>query len=287
VVLISDSREAEMTDAQAVSDHWAKGDVYSRVLEAMASAGIDPRTVTIEQLAPVDHFHARGFPATVELADALPIKKGDRLVDIGCGLGGPARYLARRFQCQVEGVDITAPFVDAANKLSALVGMEDAVRCRHGDGQKLPYGEEEFDGGYTQHVTMNVPDRDAFFSEAFRVLRPGAFFALTEHGLGEVGNPLHPVPWSEDGSGAHLMRPDDTVAALRSAGFEGIEVTDTGGKYLQGYRAAIERAEKGETPIFGVHILLGKLAPQIVRNAARNIEERRTHPVQIVCHKPH
>ena len=274
-----------MSDAQSISDHWGTGDVFARIMEAMQAAGINPDTVTIEQLAPVDHFHARGFPATVDLADALPIRAGDRLVDIGCGLGGPARYLAKRFQCRVDGIDITAPFVEAANKLSALVGMDDVVVCRHGYGQKLPYGDQEFDGGYTQHVTMNVPDRDVFFGEAYRVLRPGAVFALTEHGLGEVGDPHHPVPWSEDGSGAYLMRPADTVAALKKAGFTNIEVTDTGEKYLQGYQAVIERAEKGDTPVFGTHILLGKLAPQIVRNAARNIEERRTHPVQILCYK--
>jgi len=275
-----------MTDAKTISDHWGKGDVFSRIIDTMELAGVDPSSVTVEQLAPVDHFHARGFPATVELADALPVKEGDSLVDIGCGLGGPARYLAKRFNCHVDGIDITAPFVDAANKLSVLVGMEDAVECQHGDGQKLPYDGEAFDGGYTQHVTMNVPDRDVFFDEAFRVLKPGAFFALTEHGLGEVGEPHHPVPWSEDGSGAYLMRPADTVTALKNAGFTDIKVTDTGEKYFEGYNRAIELAEKGQAPVFGAHILLGKLAPQIVRNAARNIEERRTHPIQIICSKP-
>lgn len=275
-----------MTKAQEISDHWGKGDVYSRILETMELAGIDPNTLTIEQLAPVDHFHARGFPATVELADALPIREGDTLVDIGCGIGGPARYLAKRFNCRVEGIDITAPFIDAANKLSALVAMQDAVRCQHGDGQNLPYKDETFDGGYSQHVLMNVPDRTTFFAEAFRVLKPGAFFALTEHGLGPVGEPHHPVPWSEDGCGAYLMRPSDTVDILKETGFRNIEVTDTGEKYLQGYKAAMALAAKGEAPVFGTHILLGELAPQIVKNAARNIEERRTQPVQIICRKP-
>ncbi|MEX5576811.1 class I SAM-dependent methyltransferase [Pseudophaeobacter sp. A-200-2] len=275
-----------MTDAQSISDHWGKGDVFSRLLDTMKLAGIDPHSLTVEQLSPVDHFHARGFPATVELADALPIKNGDTLIDIGSGLGGPARYLSKRFNCNVDGVDITASFVEAANKLSALIGMDEAVKCQHGDGQKLPFDDQAFDGGYTQHVTMNVPDREVFFAEAYRVLKPGAFFALTEHGLGEVGEPHHPVPWSADGSGAYLMRPADTVAALVKAGFTDVEVTDTGDKYLQGYNQAIEAAEKGKAPIFGVHILLGEQAPQIVRNAARNIAERRTHPVQIICFKP-
>lgn len=275
----------DMTNERSVSDHWGTGDVYSRIIDAMKTAGIDPETVTVEQLAPVDHFHARGFPATVELADALPIEAGQRLVDIGCGMGGPARYLAQRFGCKVDGLDITAPFVEAGNKLTALVGMQDAVTIVHGDGQKLPYADTTFDGGYAQHVTMNVPDRGAFFDEAFRVLKPGAFFALTEHGLGELGDPHHPLPWSEDGSGAYLLRPADTVTILERSGFSDIQVTDTGEKYLQGYLRAIELAKKGEAPVFGVHILLGKLAPQIFRNAARNIEEGRTHPVQIICRK--
>jgi ubiquinone/menaquinone biosynthesis C-methylase UbiE len=274
-----------MTDDSSISDHWGTGDVYSRIFDAMKSAGIDPETVTVQQLAPVDHFHARGLQATVELADALPIEAGQRLVDIGCGIGGPARYLAQRFGCKVDGLDITAPFVDAGNKLTALVGMQDAVTIEHGDGQRLPYADKTFDGGYALHVTMNVPDRGAFFDEAFRVLNPGAFFALTEHGLGERGDPHHPLPWSEDGRGAYLMRPEDTVAILEKSGFSDIQVTDTGQQYLQGYLRAIELAEKGEAPVFGTHILLGKLAPQIVRNAARNIEEGRTHPVQIICRK--
>ena len=275
-----------MTETQSIADHWGTGDVYSRILKAMSEAGMNTQSVTVEDLAPVDHFHARGFPATVELADVLPIESGDRLVDIGCGLGGPARYLAKRFSCRVEGIDITEPFVVAANKLSSLVGMQDSVDCRHGDGQRLPYEDGVFDGGYAQHVTMNVPDRAEFFGEAYRVLKPGAFFALTEHGLGDVGDPHHPVPWSEDGSGAYLMRPSDSIATLEAVGFSRVAVTETGKKYLEGYRRAIALAEKGETPVFGVHILLGKLAPEIVRNAARNIEERRTEPVQILCFKP-
>ncbi len=275
-----------MGDAGQIADHWASGDVLARILEAMRAAGIDPAAVTVEQLAPVDHFHARGFPATKDLADALPIGAGNRLLDIGCGIGGPARYLAQRFDCTVEGIDITAPFVAAGNRLTEMVGLSGLVTIRQGDGQRLPYADASFDGAYAQHVTMNVADRAGFFGEAFRVLRPGSFFALTEHGLGEAGDPHHPLPWSDDGSGAYLLSPAETVALLGRAGFADIECTDTGAAYLQGYRRAIALAEAGETSPFGVHILLGKAAPQKVRNAARNIEERRTHPVQIICRRP-
>ena len=275
-----------MTNAKTIADHWGRGDVYGLIVSALNKMSKPLDTLTVEDLAPVDHFHARGFPATVELADRLPLKAGQHIVDIGCGLGGPARYLAKRFQCNVSGVDITEPFVEAANKLTALLRMERQVRIELGDGQHLPYADSTFDGAFTQHVTMNVADRPAYFAEAYRVLKPGAFFALTEHGLGEKGDPHYPLPWSMDGSGAYLVTPSETRALLQHAGFVDIRMEDTGTKYAAGYQAAIEKAQKGELPPLGIHLLMGESAPQKTRNALRNIEEGRTHPIQVICRKP-
>jgi len=275
-----------MTEASAIADHWGRGDVYGLIVSALAQTSKPLKGLTVEDLAPVDHFHARGFPATVELADRLPITPNAHVLDIGCGLGGPARYIAHRFRCRVSGLDITKPFVDAANKLTALLRMDGQVQVRLGDGQQLPYPDACFDGAYAQHVTMNVPDRPRFFAEAYRVLKPGAFFALTEHGLGPMGSPHHPVPWSEDGSGAYLICPEETRALLDKAGFKAINIEETGTKYLAGYKMAIDKAERGELPPLGIHILMGDTASQKTKNAARNIEEGRTRPVQVICYKP-
>ena len=275
-----------MTDAKTIADHWGKGDVYGLIVSALEKMSKPLEGLTVEDLAPVDHFHARGFPATVELSDRLPIKAGQHILDIGCGLGGPARYIASRFRCNVSGLDITESFVEAANKLTTLLRMELQVKIEHGDGQRLPYPDSHFDGAYTQHVTMNVADRPRFFAEAYRVLKPGAFFALTEHGLGAKGHPHYPVPWSADGSGAYLVTPSETRAFLEKTGFEDIVVEDTGAKYVAGYKTVIEKAEKGALPPLGTHILMGETALQKTRNAARNVEEGRTHPVQLICRRP-
>ncbi|MGA7451492.1 MAG: methyltransferase domain-containing protein [Rhodoplanes sp.] len=275
-----------MESKDTIADHWGKGDVYALIMSALEKAGKSPDALTVEDLAPIDHFHARGFSATVDLADRLPIKPDHHILDIGCGIGGPARYIAARFQCRVSGIDITPAFVESGNKLTSLLGMENQVTIEQGDGQRLPYSDSVFDGAYTQHVTMNVADRAQFFGEAHRVLKPGAFFALTEHGLGPTGNPHYPVPWSMDGSGSYLASPSETRALLEAAGFEDVLVEGTGRKYLAAYKLVIELAAQGALPPLGIHILLGESAPQKTRNAARNIEEGRTHPVQVLCRKP-
>ena len=274
-----------MEQQSTIAEHWAKGDVYALIVSALEKAGKSLSSLTVEDLAPVDHFHARGFPATVELADAVSTNPGDHISDIGSGLGGPARYIATRFGCRVTGIDLTPAFVDAGRKLTALLSLQDQVTLDQGDAQHLPYADASFDGAYAQHVTMNIADRAQFFAETARVLKPGAWFALTEHGLGHAGSPHYPLPWSEDGSGAYLVAPADTIALLQKAGFEHVAAEDTGEKYLAAYKKVLALAEQGSLPPLGVHLLLGANAREKTRNAARNIEEGRTHPVQVICRK--
>lgn len=276
-----------MDRQQAIADHWAQGDadIYALVVSALEKAGKPLAGLTVNDLAPVDHFHARGFAATVELADRLDIAPRQHILDIGCGIGGPARYIAARFRCRVTGLDITPAFIDAGRKLSALLGLEEQVRLDTGDAQHLPYADASFDGAYAQHVTMNIADRRQFFAEAARVLKPGAWFALTEHGLGAAGAPHYPLPWSEDGTGAYLVPPVETRALLEQAGFTDIAMEDTGDKYVAAYRKVLALTEQNALPPLGVHLLLGANAKQKTTNAARNIEEGRTHPIQVICRK--
>ena len=123
-----------MTTEGNVSGFWEKGNTLERIRNALEKAGLSLKGLTVQDLAPVDHLHARGLPATVDLADRLPIESGQHILDIGCAVGGPARYMAERFGCRVSGIDITPGFIEAGGELNRLTGMADKVNLGVGDG---------------------------------------------------------------------------------------------------------------------------------------------------------
>ena len=265
--------------------YWDDGDVYQRIVDALQASGKSTDHLTVEDLAPVDHFHARGFRATRELADRLNIAPGQRILDIGCGVGGPARYFAKRFGCDVDGIDITPAFVDAAIRLTDDLGLSDVVRIQQGDGTDLPYGDASFDGAIALHVTMNIADRQSFFQEVHRVLKPRGFFAITEHGAGYGGDIHYPVPWSSDGTGSYLLPADETHRYLSMTGFENIKIDDRSAEYRVAYQKVTQLIEEDRLPSLGVHLLIGDDAPAMTENSARNVDEKRTSPHEIFCTK--
>src|SRR3954453_10135395 len=99
---------------EQVAQHYGKGGLLARVLGALTEAGKDIDHLTIDDLAPIDEFHSRRRLATQELAALLAPQATDRIIDIGSGLGGPSRYLAATYGCQVSGIDLTSAFVETA-----------------------------------------------------------------------------------------------------------------------------------------------------------------------------
>jgi ubiquinone/menaquinone biosynthesis C-methylase UbiE len=275
-----------MTSEQEIIDFWGVGNTWNRIQDAMSKAGLSLDNISIQDLAPIDHFHARGLPATIELADRLPIARNHLILDIGCALGGPARYMVDRFGCRVFGIDITPGYIEAGKELNHITNMDSRVELRVGDGSTLPYEDSKFDGAFTQHVTMNVADRVTFFAEAFRVIKPGGYFGLSEHGLGTEGDPIYPLPWAANADMSFLKTKKETEAYLRQAGFEQIETLDTGPKYVHGYKKLLAKIEAEGLPILGLHVVGGDDIPERAANSTRSIEEGRTHPIEVVCFKP-
>ena len=163
--------------------------------------------------------HTRGILATAELATAAGLEPSMRVLDLGCGIGGPARYLAATFGCKVTGVDLSPSFIDAATYLTARCGLSDRVTFRVGDALHLPFEDAAFDVVFLQHVAMNVEDRTTLYADVRRILAPGGRLATFDLVLRD-GDVVYPAPWARDASTSFLLSEGDTRTALERAGFK-------------------------------------------------------------------
>jgi ubiquinone/menaquinone biosynthesis C-methylase UbiE len=202
-----------------VNEHYGRGALAAMIFNALRAAGKDPNALAIEDLAPVDQLHLRGREATLELARLAGITPSMQVLDVGGGLGGPARTLASEFGCALEVLDLTEEFCRAGEVLTARTGLADLVSFRHGSALEMPYPNATFDVAWTQHSSMNIADKERLYVEIRRVLRPGGRLAMHEILAGEVP-PIHlPVPWARDPSLSHLRPPEEVRAILKDIGF--------------------------------------------------------------------
>ena len=275
-----------MTAASDVSGHYTSGDLLARLEARLREDGVDPGRPTFEALAPYDHFHGRGLEATEDMANRLLVSETDHILDVGSGIGGPARYFARRFGCRVSGIDVTAEFCDVARHLTSLLALEERVSIDQGDALAMPFGAAVFDGVYSMNVSMNIADKRALYHEIHRVLKPGAWLGLSEVVQGPGGEPDYPTPWARTASSSFLAILAETRANLVASGFtvESLrETTEASFAYAGRSRAVVEAG--GKPPHRAVSLIHGALAEEVMANAGRALRERHTLPIEVVCRK--
>ena len=180
----------------SVIDNYDRGDLAAKIAAGFAAQGTDTSELSVGDLSIVDEFHTGSRPATEYLLSFLDLAEGDEVLDIGCGIGGPARFAASRFGATVTGVDLTESYVETARALTEWVGLADQVTFEVADATGLPFADQSFDAAIQLHVGMNVADKVAMFTEAARVLRPGSRFALYDLMTTGQPSPDFPVPWA-------------------------------------------------------------------------------------------
>ncbi len=271
-----------MTLDRRIIDHYGKGDLLTRIEAALREAGNDPLRPGIDDLAGVDEFHSRGRKATVELATLLPATLDTELLDVGCGIGGPARFLAAKHGYRVAGIDLTPEYVEVANELTRRCGLADRARFLAADALDLPFAAGEFAAAFTQHAAMNIADKPALYGELSRVLRPGSTLVVFDILQGPGGPVRYPTPWSADGSTSFLVDLPTLEGHLVASGFDVVERRDRGAESTAWFEArAAAAAASGGPPPVSLRLLLGPMFKDAFANLLANLREGRAVPTYV------
>lgn len=271
--------------SREVQAHYTRTDLGDAILAALERAGKDVNRLTPEDLAPIDAFHIRGRPATLELARAAGLDATKRVLDVGSGIGGTSRCLATEFGCHVTGIDLTEEYCRTAGMLSARTGLAHLVEYRQGDATDLPFADHAFDVVWTEHVAMNISDKRRLYQEMHRVLKPGGTLALHDVLAGPTSPILFPVPWARTPDTSFLVRPGELLQLLEEAGFTEIASSDRTEEARAWFVPLAERIREKGLPPLGFHVLLGPDFQDMAQNQARNLLDERIALWQVVARR--
>ena len=258
-------------ELDGVRDHYRATGLTGRLKAALAAFGPEEQRLTSKQLAGVDQFHTRGLAATADLARLTGITADMSVLDVGSGVGGPARALAASHGCRITGVDLSEPFVDAARYLTERTGQSGQVSFQTGSALALPFNDGDFDAVLLQHVAMNIADRAQLYREIRRVLKADGKFATYDVVM--KGGDLHyPVPWARSSATSFLLTAEATREAVEKAGLR-TSVWQDDSETAKAWFAQVRASGPPPSPNLGV--VMGPDFGQLAANLARNLMEDR------------
>jgi len=252
-----------------VRDQYRAAGLTTRLKTALAALAPEDQRLTPQQLGALDQFHIRGLAATAELAKLAGITADMSVLDVGSGVGGPARFLAATYGCWVTGIDLSEPFVDAARYLTERTGQSGQVSFQIASALEIPFDDGRFDVALLQHVAMNIADRTRLYREIRRVLKSGGRFATFDVVL-KSGEPHYPVPWARTPATSFLLTAAATREAIEPAGFRTLawrDDTEAAKAWIVQLRAS------GPPPSPNLGVVMGPDFAQLSANLGRNLME--------------
>lgn len=275
-----------MPEHPDVAKHYTHGGLIEAIAAAIGALGKTTDAVTIDDLAPVDEFHIGGRTASEDFLVQLSLSPDSHVIDVGCGLGGAARFAASRFGCSVTGIDLTQEFIETGRVPAQWVGLDDQIALHQGSALSTPFGDAEFDAAYMLHVGMNIADKADLFAELNRVLKPGALLGIYDVMRTGEGALSYPVPWADSDETSAVAAPERYKALLQAAGFTVTQERNRRDFALEFFDQLSARTKAaGGPPPLGLHILMGRNTPDKVQNMIANISAGYIAPVELIARK--
>ncbi len=270
-------------DQTEIISHYQQDGLLERLDAAFRAAGMDPDSVTADQLASVDEFHIGGRAATLHLIESAGISGNAQVLDVGCGIGGAARALAGHFGCHVTGIDLTPEYIEAARTLSARCGLSERTRFVCADALDMPFKPQSFDAVISLHAAMNIENRAGLYQAIARVLKPGGTCALYDVMRLKDGALGWPMPWASHAGTSFLHTPGQTRRLLDAAGFEVTAVENRQSQALEFFARIKQRQASGAAPGPGIQLVMGEDARQKIANVLAGLKAGLIAPVQMIA----
>ncbi|MBO0322078.1 methyltransferase domain-containing protein [Muricauda sp. CAU 1633] len=257
---------------QKIEAHYHKEGLFEEILTRLENQNIDLKRLQRTDIAGVDEFHVRGAAVSKELAKTIDIE-GKKVLDMGSGLGGPCRMLADEFNCTATGIDLSPEFVRTANALSKLVGLEDKTFFIQGSAAQLPFEDNSFDVIWTQHVQMNIPDKQKFYGEAHRVLKSGGHFLYYDIFRKKDGDILYPMPWASEEALSFLIKNDEMAQIVENLGFKPLSKTSQTETGIEFFTSLLAKVKQYGPPKLGLNVLMGESTVSKLTNLLAHLEK--------------
>lgn len=262
---------------QMVNKQYGRDKLSEQIIATLQQAGKDINNLSRQDLSTFDEFHIGGVVETRNLIGRVPeLKPRSRVLDVGSGLGGPARTLADEFDCEVVGLDLTEAYCQAATTLTELVGLSDRIRFQHGNALDMPFEDRQFDIVWTQFAAMNIEDKQRLYEQIYRVLKTDGYFVFHEVFAGDHDELIFPVFWADDDSVNHLRQPDFIRETLNTVGFEEVAWVDLTQHSTEWFEKMIHNPpQPADQPRLGFHVFVGAETPLKAKNIITNLQEKR------------
>lgn len=269
---------------RAVASHYGDSGLLARLLAALEAGGADVNNLRPSDLAPLEEFHIGGRAATAYAIDKLSLRNTDSVLDVGCGIGGAARYIADRVGCQVAGIDITPEYIDCAKALTERVGLADRVRFEAGSALAMPYAAQSFDAAITLHAAMNIAERGRLYRDIARVIKTGGTLCIYDVMQQGQGRLRFPVPWAASEAISHLMTPEALLVHLQENGFRILDVENRTDFALEFFATAMAAADDtNRSP--GIHLVMGDSAKEKFRNTLDGLQRGCIAPILVIAER--